>query len=422
MAAPPPAQAAPVVPPVAPVFALYPSGVTNQWIDYSSAAGVKLFKQATEVLPVIYNGDSDKLNLFLETLSERATYAGWDNILGIPDATGNTRNLIIEYGQLSLEEIRAFGTTYAATQTRQAQNAVNLHACLANSLSEEARIKLMTRVAEYKINGVYHGPLFLKIIIAEAHIDTRATLSFIRTNLSNLDAYMTSINFDIEKFNHYVKLQVASLTARGETSNDLLINLFKGYAVVIDQDFKRYISDKQNDYEEGQDINPEILMNFAIVKFRTLKQKGRWNAPSPQEERIIALTAQVEAFKKNSCKLDKGKTTAKDGTGGKKPGKPKRDRDAKFAWKKVPPNGDQAQEKKVDGKTYHWCPVHLAWTIHKPSECHGVGQVAPAADDATDDGDGKKKKNLTFAKALAAMVGASDGEEDEGDSDEESQG
>ncbi len=85
----------------------------------------------------------------------------------------------------------------------------------------------------------------------------------------------------------------------------------------------------------------------------------------------------------------------------------------------MPPNGDQAQEKKVDDKTYYWCPHHLALTIHKATEYHGVGQVVPAADDATDDGDGKKKKNLTFAKALAAMVGASDGEEDEGDFDDE---
>ncbi len=48
----------------------------------------------------------------------------------------------------------------------------------------------------------------------------------------------------------------------------------------------------------------------------------------------------------------KQKATAKDGKSGKKTGKPKRDQDARFAWKKVLHEADKAQEKKVDGKTY----------------------------------------------------------------------
>ncbi len=23
-----------------------------------------------------------------------------------------------------------------------------------------------------------------------------------------------------------------------------------------------------------------------------------------------------------------------------------------------------------EGKTYYWCPVHHAWTLHKPDECN----------------------------------------------------
>eukprot|EP00978_Attheya_sp_CCMP212_P037788 scaffold181389_cov64-Attheya_sp.AAC.3 len=41
------------------------------------------------------------------------------------------------------------------------------------------------------------------------------------------------------------------LTARGETSSDILFNLFKGYAAVKDLDFKEYIKVKKSAYEDG---------------------------------------------------------------------------------------------------------------------------------------------------------------------------
>jgi len=30
----------------------------------------------------------------------------------------------------------------------------------------------------------------------------------------------------------------------------------------------------------------------------------------------------------------------------------------------------QRHIKTFEGKTYHWCPKHNKWTIHKPNECH----------------------------------------------------
>jgi hypothetical protein len=38
---------------------------------------------------------------------------------------------------------------------------------------------------------------------------------------------------------------------RGETSNDLLANLFKGYGAAMDKIFVDYISRKKERYEEG---------------------------------------------------------------------------------------------------------------------------------------------------------------------------
>ena len=93
------------------------------------------------------------------------------------------------------------------------------------------------------------GPLLLKIIISKAHVDSRATVTYIRTSLTKLDDKMTELDSNIESFNFFVKAQVKSLAARGESSSDLLINLFSGYKVANDAEFLDFIRRKENDYE-----------------------------------------------------------------------------------------------------------------------------------------------------------------------------
>ena len=39
------------------------------------------------------------------------------------------------------------------------------------------------------------------------------------------------------------------------------------------------------------------------------------------------------------------------------------------AWKKVPPKDSEKKMKEHDGRTYHWCVHHMAWTMHDPKEC-----------------------------------------------------
>ena len=71
------------------------------------------------------------------------------------------------------------------------------------------------------------GELILKLMMQKSVKDTRATSTYLRENLTNLDTYMSTVNSDIENFNHYVKMNVDGLKARGEQTDDLMINLFK---------------------------------------------------------------------------------------------------------------------------------------------------------------------------------------------------
>ena len=189
-------------------FALSPSlANAAAFIDFATAEGVKLYNKATAELATKYDVEPETTNLFIEKLRDRAMASGWDaensNILTVP-VNGRDRNLLTEHGTMTSEQLRAHVLTYAANETRQAQNAYMMYHCIMNSLTEAGHNKVLNQQDEYMVNGIPNGPLLFKLLMKKALIDTRATLTHIRTNLSNLDSYIVSINSNIELFNQYV--------------------------------------------------------------------------------------------------------------------------------------------------------------------------------------------------------------------------
>jgi hypothetical protein len=142
-----------------------------------------------------------------------------------------------------MEMIEDYETPYINTEGKQAQNTHMLYQCLMQSMSKEGKKKILIWNDEYHIDGNKSGTLLLKVIIRESHIDTNArTTSNIRMKLSSLDTYIHMIGQDITKFNGHVKLLIGSLQARGEAMQDLLTNLFKGYAQCSDKEFVKQTS------------------------------------------------------------------------------------------------------------------------------------------------------------------------------------
>ena len=77
------------------------------------------------------------------------------------------------------------------------------------------------------------------------------TSSEIRTKLSSLDGYIVSIGLEIFKFNNYVRVIVESFQARSEVTNNLLVNLFKGYVATLDKTFVSYINSRKEADKDG---------------------------------------------------------------------------------------------------------------------------------------------------------------------------
>jgi hypothetical protein len=415
-------------------FALNPAQAIEGVIDYSTTEGRKLYNSATSRLDEeLFDCNADGLYQFLQSLGHRASEYGWDNInegiISIPenqvDANPEEYSILTEYGQLTMEMIEEYETTFIDTEGRQAQNTHMLYQCLMRSISKEGKKKILIWQDEYHIDGNKSGTLLLKVIIRESHIDTNATTSNIRTKLSSLDTYIHTIGQDITKLNTHVKLLIGSLQARGETTQDLLTNLFKGYMECSDKEFVGYIKRKHETYEEGNDIEPDALMKLADTKYKILKEAGRWNAPSAEEEKILALEAQIKSLRRPPTKKPEG---GKKTDGHKKGDRDKTKNPERPGWFSVEPKEeDLTKPREWNGKPWYWCSAKTggkcsgAFRRHKPSVCQGLSffKAKTGEKRKTEEQEPKSTKETKKKVKLSSALQATLDGRDLGDSDDD---
>ena len=195
-------------------------------------------------------------------------------------------------------------------------------------------------------------------------------------------------------------------------THDLLSNLFRAYKVVSDKDFVTYINKKKDEYDEGKDITTSQLMLLAGNKFKTKKQDNEWNAPSEEQEQIIALRAQVETLQKYKIKTKIEQTTKPEKSEKNKAGFNQKKPFRKPKWMLMSPKEGGSHEKTVNGRKYHWCPKHEAWVCHLPSQCKGKGynpkRKATNEDDRSNQNNSEtnesSNKKLKVANALLSML------------------
>jgi hypothetical protein len=114
---------------------------------------------------------------------------------------------------------------------------------------------------------------------------------------------MSTVDLNIELFNQHVKVNRDGLTARGESSDYLTIDICKAYLCVTYCDFVRYMRNKKYDYEDGEDFTVEQLLTMSLIKFQILKDSGNWNSLSPEQDQSMALTSKVNTLKDPNLKL-----------------------------------------------------------------------------------------------------------------------
>lgn len=399
-------------------------------LDMTVEADQKLYFRATSSFMgknEKFDLSSERLLAYMGKLTERCSEYGWnEDVTGITyipvdplNAAAEVDNLLTNYGQISLDRVRAFEETYIQLPIRAANDTDMMYKCQMASLTEGAVSKLMLKKAQFHVNGEPSGNLLLRVIIRESSLDSNASTSIIRNKLAKLDQYMPTIKSNIKEFNEYVQYQLHALAARGETTSDLLVHLFAAYKVASDHSFRKLAQDEEVLYERGTPMTAEGLMAVMLARWETLTDKEMWNAPSQEEEQMMVMRTELEelkAKKKVSPQGDLLKTlkerVQKKMLGLKKKQAPKYKgksfkEDPEWLAKSEKPN-PLTKVMQHRNKAWHWCSPETGgkcngkWRVHKPSECKGLKARSEGGN--KDGGDGGSNNELKLMKALSAII------------------
>jgi hypothetical protein len=338
-------------------------------LDYGNKQDRDYYKTATKKLEGdAYDGKN--LSLFLKKLEGKAQQFNWLTLLTYQQ--GNppvNKSLLTNYGEITRAEVAQKAQGYLGTDNREEQDSDMIYNCLRKSITDEvyAQVTMEPEHYTFAINqeSLVDGPCFLAAIIDHTYTNTKANTEAARENLACLAEYMEALqDSNVEKFNAYVKEQLETLAAGGETTNDLITNLFKGYAKAKDKTFREWIRLKKLAYKDGTfhiDPNAKDFMQLVKKHYQDAILSKEWMRLDEDQQTILALQTEIKEFKASSKYKKKPDTRDRDGT--------RRSGKDEWQWKRIPPGESDAKTKKFKGKTYHWCPNHNIWCLHKASEC-----------------------------------------------------
>ena len=419
-------------PPAAPAagpFLRTPLGVgVATVLDYGSKDKQKLYKEATKSLfdtGSKFDVEPSNFQTFINLLHVRARDLGMlepgRNMMVPPDPAnpnvGVPINSIEDYGRTTMEQITAWESTFIAGNNRNSQNSKILHNMLMESLSVTGIQRIQVWKDQYSLNGLDSGGCLLKVIIRESYLDSNATVSTLRLNLSSLDTYIRDNGSDLVAFNAYVQSQLDGLSARGQTTNDLIVNLFKAYKVVPDQPFKQYITNIKDSHDDGTKIYTEHeLMQKTVTFYKKALQEKEWEQPSEEQKNVLALQAEVKVLKKKAekhVKIDKAakKTSNHKVISSKKKGKQKGLTRPDWLENNTPPKDPKAMKFRFwNDVKWYWCAPASGgkckgnWRRHSPNECKGLATKTTGTEKKTVAGNKRKAKALKIVTANSSLV------------------
>lgn len=403
-------------------------------IRFDSKAGSKYYEQATQSLFSTnerFDVEPNRFQMFINLLHNRAKDLGMLKAganamvpVDVDNPAGEAIDSIAAYGSTTLAQVTAWETTFINTESRNSQNTKILYELIKNSLSVQGFQRVQVWKDQYTIGEHMSGGCFLKIVIRESHLDTNATISTLRLNLCNLDAYVRDNGTDIAAFNTYVQNQIDGLSARGETTDDLIVNLFKGYKEIKDENFSQYIRQIENGHEDGTSvIDPHSLMIRAVNFYKKQLLRKEWDQPSKHKLDVMALEAKIASLQKmqkqgggSNKNQPKGKDVGDKSKSKASSSKPER---PKWLSDHVKPKEESIKEpRKWNNAKWYWCGDETGgkcggkWRTHKPSECKGLGK--PASEKKGDRVSNRKRKAdaLKLATANEALMDAKEDDSD----------
>jgi hypothetical protein len=345
-----------------PAFALTP-GLVNpgQPWNYEDCTGLKIFNSASMKLQETpFAGGSRPLKVLLIALSKQGESFSFNFMVSNQAVrTPADKNLLMQYGVITIENVRARAATYIGQQTRQAQSAVMVQNCIMASMGEEFTVKLVAKEDKYTVAGTTDGFCMLKVLICSQSSKhgprwQSSTSSCRHCRLCSNPSSKSNITL----FNLEVDDMIMSLTALDEGCQDLLMKLFTAYQTASDKDFRDFVRLKESEWENHEIADLELIafMKQAEGHYKVMTEKVTWAKPTKDEADIMALAAWIDGG--GSSEKASESHVSKECKGGKPGGGGQRPNEGEWAWKNKAPGANEPKEKTFKGKTYVACKFH----------------------------------------------------------------
>jgi hypothetical protein len=386
-------------------FSLTPAAAKTGILSFTDKEEVKIYERSSAKLSSDeFDCLEDQLMDFMTALKQRANEYGWNGMMTIAqdpnDATSRKLSILEEHGNLSMEAVKAHEDSYKDAKNRDRQNQVCLYKAIMATLSRVGRNKVATEREKYIFKNsshedVYSGNLLLKVVLTKTSVDNRSGAFSIRMELADLPRLMESVKYDVSRFNERVRALMDSLATRGEKSADLPFNLFQAFKEVPVPMFQVFIQRLKDDFDEDSSdkFTESYIMDKCENKFRNLTKEKEWAIEGRQEDKILALQAQIKRLEKKQGKKRGHKDTAKKpnkkkgkGTPG---GKGEVDTDRKPR--------DPTKPVTIKGKQWWWCSKDTGGKCdgklrrHNPKDCKGLAFLKKGEDA---DGNSLKKMKM----------------------------
>ncbi len=384
---------------------------------------MRIYNEGCKKLTTEFDMKSSGTVVYTTELQAKCVKMGWhmgtQQIINFTNTAGSTININIihQYGQIDMVMLQTQCEVFCKNtgilfQARARQNNTIMSKYIMKMLTPAARVRLLPFQGDYEIDNVIYAPLLHKKIMALATIDSVPTTKTLHSNLRELPTFCSTIKGDIKLLHSYFDSNYTQIIARGATVANPVNILFSAYMVVPCNNFRSYIKRKQDAYTDGTlTLTHKELIMLATNKFNLLKQEGTWGPKSSDEDKIVAMQAELTALmgqfqlapnlkRVAGAKDDDKAGSKKQGRGNNRKQKNKKNNTNKKEqkrdenWKKTPPKKGETHEKKIRGCTWHWCKHHMAWGNHKEELCrldnkrtnqqtNGLNQVAAQAASAT---------------------------------------
>ena len=167
-------------------------------------------------------------------------------------------------------------------------------------------------------------------------------------------------------------------------------------------------------------------MVLAGNKYKLLVEQGLWDAPSAEEEKIIALRAEVQELKKSQTDTPSNAPTEEQPKGATTKARKKKQPKPKPAWFTVEPSANKLKvPRQWNNREWWWCSPKTGgkcdgvYRIHKPCDCQGTGGKFVPKRKEPDTSNGDANNNNTRLRVQSALQQAADDQDSFSDANEE---